>query len=284
MGIQRQEVCWKQETELTSSCTGLEWLNSPRSSDIIGCNRNNPKFKMAILHQQIILEHPLDPLEWCPSREYPDWLVVGGYKIDYNTGNRSGGIDLFQLHRSGGSNNPHLTHAATLKGLPGVHDARWHKSQDGWIISAALSDGTLRLYRPPVDLAAPAAADEGGTEEAAAANGNAADAADAAAPPPSTLPEMEELCSCRALGGNVAQCADWASIGGGDPTGQQHVAAVGGSSGTVTLLQLAEGQLRRLDEWAIVDQEVMSTAFDRHKVRAGARAGTLSLRAQSSKR
>lgn len=227
---------------------------------------------MSVLHQEIIHALNTDCVEFCPDGKHPDWLVLGSYQLDEKSGKRHGGLDLFRLQR--GSGAPHLELAAQTRGLPGVFDARWHQLPSGWHISAALSDGMLHLYRPPIDLTTgdAAAADEGAppadAEGAGVGASSSAGAAAPAASPPSGVLQLEEVDSCRAVS-QMALCMDWASLGGGGSgaaSKQQHVVAVSSSSGTVTLMQAGEGGLRRLNEWHAHDLEVWAVAFDKHQV------------------
>jgi len=258
--------------------------SSLRHTHIIRVSLNVSSHEMAaILHQEIIWGCNTDCVEFCPAPEHPDWLALGSYELNEKTGDRLGGLDLFRVHRGGenAAEAPRLTIAASASGLPGVFDAHWQLINGAWTLSVALSDGSLRLYRPP-----PLAETAGGDGSAAAATGDgeasattpSADAAAtaataAAAAAPSAAPmQLEEIDNCRAAT-QMALCVDWAAVGGGGGggssgggSGQQHVAAVSSSGGSVTLLQVTESGLRRLSEWHAHELEAWCVAFDKHQV------------------
>jgi hypothetical protein len=218
---------------------------------------------MAALHQEIIHELNTDCVEFCPATEHPDWLVLGSYQLNEKTGDRHGGIDLFGLHRGLASAPPRLSLAATARGLPGVFDARWQLINGGWLVSTALSDGTLRLYRAPLDLsdtppAAPAAGPEAPPAGGGAGASGASDTSEAA-------PQLLEVDRLKAAT-QMALCVDWAAVGDSSSSQREQVAAVGSSGGEVTLVQAAEGGLRRLNEWRAHELEVWTVAFDKHQV------------------
>lgn len=234
----------------------------------------------AILHQELLHELNTDCVEFCPAPQHPDWLVLGSYQLDEKTGKRHGGLDLFRVSRRGGggpgsgeagSSAPRVALAAAVRGIPGVFDARWHRLAGGWVLSTALADGSVRLFRPPALGGADAAAEDGTAADAdaadvPAADGSAAGAGDSSAAAPA-VPGMEEIDSCKAAT-DMALCLDWAPLGGPDQSSDHsdHVAAVSCSSGSLTLLRVAEGGLRRLNEWAAHELEVWSVAFDKHRV------------------
>lgn len=220
---------------------------------------------MAVLHQEIIHELNTDCVEFCPSTETPDWLLLGSYQLNEKTGDRHGGIDLFRVEHAAAA--ARLAPAASVRGIAGVFDARWQQLSDGgeWDVAVALADGSLRLYRPSFDLGSSEGAGAGGGASGAAAAGAeaAAGTSDAAAgageAPAEAGPKLRELDHIKAVK-EMALCVDWA--GGGS----RGVAAVSSSGGQITLVKAAESELRRLNEWVAHDLEGWCVAFDKHQV------------------
>jgi hypothetical protein len=229
----------------------------------------------ARLHQEIVWGQNTDCVEFCPDGAHPNWLVLGSYELNEKTGERHGGLDLFRMHSDGSGATPRLALAASARGLPGVFDTRWQRlgAGGGWMLTAALADGSLRLFRPPAleDAEEGAAAPGAPAPSAAGQEGDAGGYAGSDAPEnvAQKVLKLEEVDNCRAAP-QMALCVDWARPG----CGRTAVAAVSSSGGSITLLQAAEAGLRRLAEWHAHELEGWCVAFDRQRVSCAGEGGT----------
>ncbi|KAF8062794.1 Dph7 [Scenedesmus sp. PABB004] len=187
-------------------------------------------------HAELLLPLHADAAEFCAAPGAEAWLGVGTYQLDEATATRHGRLHLLAL--------------AELGQLPGIFDLQWAclpAVSAAPCIGLALADGSLRLVAVRTGAGGrPAAPGGGGGGEA-----------------------LAEVSRCAAAGdGAMALALDWAGLGPRqEPREPQQpaVAAVAGSDGGVSVLQLDDGGVpRRVAAWRAHELETWMAVWDRH--------------------
>jgi hypothetical protein len=194
---------------------------------------------MAQCHQELLLDLNADCAEFCPTQGHHEWLAVGTYQLDEATSIRHGRLYLYSLQQQQQQQEkvwqPQLQQLATLD-VPGIFDLQWTyvpAVSTAPCMGLALADGTLRLV----------------TVQSAAAQHTAQDQQqqflEVSELPgveqqmhPAAAAVLQEACSCQAVASGMALALDW----GWQQQQQQLLGAVSSSAGTISIVQVRQGQ------------------------------------------
>jgi hypothetical protein len=195
------------------------------------------------LCQELLLELNTDCLEFCQLQDSTWRLAVGTYQLDEATGIRHGRLHMFSVQQG-----PTLHLDSTLD-VPGIFDLHWWNpdtSSQQPKVSLALADGTLQL----VELSA--------AEVPASTSSNS----------PSSHP-LTPTAACQAISEGMALYVDWGNTTtpSSSSSSSKSTAALSGSGGHVSTVQVVEGRLQQTHEWPAHDLEAWVVTFDQHQVR-----------------